>query len=67
MLVLKNITFYDHFVGDLRDYFSRYGTVLDCTLKIDPVTGRSRGFGFVLFNEATAVDKVNIYYLCYLL
>lgn len=48
----------DTTTSDLRDYFSRYGTVLDCTLKIDPVTGRSRGFGFVLFNEATAVDKV---------
>jgi RNA recognition motif-containing protein len=53
-----------HFAEDLREYFEKYGGVLDCTLKTDPATNRSRGFGFVLFAEATAVDKVRDILTC---
>ncbi|XP_009860508.2 uncharacterized protein LOC100185025 [Ciona intestinalis] len=42
----------------LREYFTKFGVVKDCTIKKDSKTERSRGFGFVLFDDAETVKKV---------
>jgi len=43
---------------NLWDYFETFGKVTDIDIKTDPHTGASRGFGFVLFEEAASVEKV---------
>jgi RNA recognition motif-containing protein len=45
-------------VDDLREHFEKFGGISDCRLNMDPVTGRSKGFGFVTFSESQCVDKV---------
>ncbi|XP_028314055.1 RNA-binding protein Musashi homolog 1b isoform X2 [Gouania willdenowi] len=42
----------------LKEYFSKYGEVKECMVMRDPVTKRSRGFGFVTFVDQAGVDKV---------
>jgi RNA recognition motif-containing protein len=45
---------------DLQQLFSQHGTVASATVISDKMTGRSRGFGFVEFeNEAEADSAVN--------
>lgn len=43
---------------NLKDYFSKYGQVTDLKIMRDNATGRSRGFGFLTFAEASSVDEV---------
>nr|KAG5714675.1 hypothetical protein BaRGS_000163 [Batillaria attramentaria] len=43
---------------DLREYFEKFGEVTSCTLKTDPETRQSRGFGFVVFADTETVQKV---------
>ena len=42
--------------ADLKEFFSTYGTVHSAAVITDRETGRSRGFGFVEMDEASAAD-----------
>lgn len=41
----------------MREFFSQYGKVIDSTVMLDRETGRSKGFGFVSFENAN-VDPI---------
>lgn len=43
---------------DLRDYFSSYGNIVEHQIMLDHKTNRSRGFGFVTFENEDAVEKI---------
>ena len=47
-----------YIVDELREYFSSYGDIVECQIMVDHNTGRSRGFGFVSFDNEDSVDKV---------
>ena len=42
---------------EFKEYFEQFGTVLDATLMMDKETGRPRGFGFVTFDDDSAVEN----------
>eukprot|EP00927_Polykrikos_kofoidii_P061348 TRINITY_DN56184_c0_g1_i1.p1 TRINITY_DN56184_c0_g1~~TRINITY_DN56184_c0_g1_i1.p1 ORF type:complete len:249 (-),score=29.56 TRINITY_DN56184_c0_g1_i1:201-947(-) len=46
----------------LANYFEQYGTITDCVVMKDRETGNSRGFGFVSYDSAAAVDMVMAQY-----
>lgn len=41
----------------LRQYFETFGAVQDAVVMKDPVSRRSRGFGFITFEHASYVDN----------
>ena len=58
---------WDTTVEALREVFSKFGTISDATILTDRGTGRSRGFGFVTFEDrkdgARAVEQLHGYEL----
>lgn len=43
---------------ELREHFGQYGDIESINVKTDPQTGRSRGFAFIVYAAADAIDKV---------
>lgn len=43
---------------ELQDYFGQYGAIQNVTIKVNPQTGKSKGFAFVLFSSPDTVDQV---------
>lgn len=41
----------------LRDYFHKFGDIVEAVIITDKLTGRSKGYGFVTFKEAEAAKK----------
>ena len=41
---------------DFENHFGRFGTITDSIVMADRNTGRSRGFGFVTYDNETSVD-----------
>ena len=48
---------YETSENDLRDAFAQYGEVASAKIIMDRDTGRSKGFGFVEFNDDDAARK----------
>ncbi|KAF8447080.1 hypothetical protein BDZ91DRAFT_669871 [Kalaharituber pfeilii] len=44
----------------LKNYFSQFGEVTECTVMRDGTTGRSRGFGFLTFKDPKTVNIVMV-------
>ena len=42
----------------MKEYFSKFGEVLECCIMQDSTSKKSRGFGFIKFADADAVDRV---------
>ncbi|KAH9613196.1 hypothetical protein KSS87_010573 [Heliosperma pusillum] len=43
---------------ELKDFFSKFGNVVEHEIILDHATKRSRGFGFVVFDNERVVDEV---------
>lgn len=52
--------FSNSFLESLKEYFSQFGEVLECTVMRDGASGRSRGFGFLTFKDARTVNIVMV-------
>jgi cold-inducible RNA-binding protein len=61
-LFVGNLSF-DISEQDLQDTFSAHGTVIEATVMLDRMSGRSRGFGFVTMSNddeaSAAIDALH--------
>lgn len=43
---------------ELREHFGQYGDIQSIHVKVDPTTGRSKGFAFIIYADPNSIDKV---------
>ncbi|XP_054725884.1 ribonucleoprotein RB97D [Anastrepha obliqua] len=43
--------------ASLKEFYGKWGTVVDAVVMRDPTTKRSRGFGFITYTRACSVDE----------
>ena len=43
--------------GDLKEYFSAYGRIVDVRMVKDRKTGRSKGYAFITYSNASEADE----------
>ena len=43
---------------DLLNYFSQFGEIEKGIIMTDKLTGKSRGFGVIIFNQKETIDKI---------
>ncbi|KAL0127915.1 hypothetical protein PUN28_003282 [Cardiocondyla obscurior] len=43
---------------ELRDHFGKFGEIESISVKVDPYTGISRGFAFMVFTNPKTIDKL---------
>lgn len=41
----------------LKEFYSKWGQLVDCVVMRDPTTKRSRGFGFVSYSKQSEVNS----------
>lgn len=47
----------------LKEYFGKYGKIEDCVIMKDKDSNKSRGFGFITFDDYDPVDKIVCKYI----
>ena len=52
---------------NLINYFSQFGQIEKGIIMTDKVTGKSRGFGFIIFSNKETIDKIMSYSNCHFL
>jgi squid-like protein len=45
--------------ADIKEYFGQYGEIENVNLKMDPQTGRSRGFAFIVFKDSPSLNAAS--------
>lgn len=57
-MVINGYLHLSNFADELKNFFSKYGEVVEHQIIRDHETNRSRGFGFIIFDSEEVVDDL---------